>query len=103
MKNMIYFFMMLNLTLAQAYPGRPVSVNPRISYFTNQVWIDIYNHTQVDIDCRGSVHIRTERSSQTEYFNETIYRLSSRNRTYYLRDFRERVNYAYHSINCYER
>ncbi len=84
-------------------PGDPVYLRPRIWNSFNQVQVEIWNTTNVDVECRGSVTIQGQRSIQTEYYWEIIYRGMSRNRTYWLRDFQDRVVFTNDFINCYER
>ncbi len=85
-------------------PGDYVNVRARVWSFNNQVQVDVWNSTQVDIECRGMVNIRTQNGqTQTEYYWETIYRGQTRTRTFWLRDFNDRVTSAFDSINCYER
>jgi hypothetical protein len=103
MKFLLLSFLCLNSFAAFSYPGRPVFLNPRVSGFGNMASVNIYNHTDVDVECRGTVLIHTERSSEPHYYWETIYRKMSSYRTLYLRDFRERIQYTSHSISCSER
>ena len=84
-------------------PGDPVHLRPRIWNFGNQVQVEVWNTTNVDVECRGTVTIRGQRSMQTEYYWETIYRGMNRVRTYWLRDFQDRVIFTNDFINCYER
>ncbi len=96
------------LTATSAYamtdaPGDPVYVRPRIWNFGNQVQVEVWNTTEVDIVCRGSVTIRTQRGAyQIEYFYETIYRGMTGRQTYWIRDFQDRVAFTTEFINCYE-
>lgn len=80
------------------------SVIPRIWHFNNSVQVDVWNTTDADIDCSGSVRIQAQ-SGRTQYesYWETIYRGMSRTRTYRLHDFNDRVVSASHSIYCRER
>lgn len=84
-------------------PGDIVNVRPRLYQYSNQVQVDVWNTTDTDIECRGTINIQGERNFQTEYYWETIYRGMSRTRTYWLRDFNDRVRFATEFINCYER
>lgn len=101
----IFIILMFVALSAQAFenPGDMVNVRPRIWNFGNQVQVDVWNTTQTDIECRGSITIQGERNIQTEYYWETIYRGMSRTRTFMLRDFQDRVRFVNEFINCYER
>ena len=99
--------LMLIVTSAHASidnPGDPVYVRPRVWNFGNQVQVEVWNTTEVDIVCRGTVSIRTQRGAyQTEFFYETIYRGMTGRQTYWIRDFQDRVAFTTEFINCYER
>lgn len=85
-------------------PGDPVFITPRVWHFSNSVQVDVWNTTETDIECTGSVYIYTQDGrTQYEYYWETIYAGFSRNRTYYLRDFNDRITHASSSIRCRER
>lgn len=103
MKFLLLSFLCLSSLEAFSYPGRPVFLNPRVSGFGSSASVDIYNHTDVDVECRGTVWLRTERGSESHFYWETIYRKMSSYKTFYLRDFRERIQFTSHSINCSER
>lgn len=99
--------LVLLVTMSSAFaferPGDPVYIRPRIYNFGNQVQVDVWNTTNTDIECRGSVTLHGQRNIQTEYYWETIYRGMSRTRTYWLRDFNDRVTFTNEFIQCYER
>ncbi len=103
MKFLLLSFLCFVSLSAFSYPGRPVFLNPRVSGFGNSASVDIYNHTDVDVECRGTIHLQTARSSESHYYWETIYRKMSSYRSFYLRDFRERIQFTSHTINCSER
>jgi hypothetical protein len=94
------------ISLAHAFdrPGDPAYIRPRIWNFSNQVQVEIWNTTDTDIECRGTISIQSERGRyQSEYYWETIYRGMSRTRNFWLRDFNDRVRFVNEFINCYER
>ncbi|MBY0517620.1 MAG: hypothetical protein K2P81_11960 [Bacteriovoracaceae bacterium] len=103
MKMIIAAIIALSAFSALARPGDRVNVRPRLWNFGNQVQVEIWNTTQVDIECRGTISISGQRSMQSEYYWETIYRGMSQTRTYWLRDFQDRVIFSNEFINCYER
>lgn len=103
MKFLLLSLLSVSSLSAFSYPGQPVFLNPRVSGFGTSASVDIYNHTDVDVECRGSLILRTSRSSESHYYWETIYRKMSSYRTFHVRGFRERIQYTSHSINCYER
>ena len=104
MKWLLALMVTTSAALAQVEnPGDPVYLRPRLWNFNNQVQVEIWNTTQTDVECRGSIHIQGQRSMQTEYYWEIIYRGMSRSRTFWLRDFQDRVMFTNEFINCYER
>ncbi len=103
MKFLLLSFLCLMSLAAFSYPGRPVFLNPRVSGFGNMASVDIYNHTDADVECRGTIMLHTERSPETHFYWETIYRKMNSFRTIYLRDFREKIRFTTHTISCTER
>lgn len=103
MKFLLLSLLSVSSLSAYSYPGRPVFLNPRVSGFGNSASVDIYNHTDVDVECRGNVMLRTSRTSESHFYWETVYRKMSSYRTFYLRDFSERIQFTNHTINCSER
>ncbi len=86
-----------------AEPGDPVHLRPQVWRFGSSVQIEVHNHTDTDVTCRGTVHIHTRRGRfQSEYFSENIYRGQTRRATYRLWDLRDEVTYASEFINCRE-
>jgi hypothetical protein len=103
MKLIIVALMALSSLSAVARPGDAVNVRARLWNFGNQVQVEVWNNTQVDIECRGTVTITGQRSIQSEYYWETIYRGMNNTRIYWLRDFQDRVVFSNDFINCFER
>jgi hypothetical protein len=104
MKWLIGLLFSVSLVHAFERPGDLVQIRPRIWNFSNQVQVEIWNTTETDIECRGTISIQSERGGyQSEYYWETIYRGMSRSRTFWLRDFNDRVRFVNEFINCYER
>lgn len=100
------FFVCLMVTtwVCAADPGDPVTVRAQVWNLFNSVQVEVRNPTDVDIDCRGSIHIHTQRGRfQVEHYSSTIYRRSNSTQTYRLWDFQDRVVYATDFITCRER
>jgi hypothetical protein len=104
MKWILVLLVTMSSAVAFDNPGDPVYLRARVWNMGSQVQVEVWNTTDVDVDCRGSVTIRTERGNyQTEYFYATIYRGMTGRQTYWLRDFRDRATYTTEFINCRER
>lgn len=106
MKCLVAITVLLQLSSAWALsdPGDPVHLFPRIWRMSNAVQVDVWNTSEVDVDCSGNIIIFTRSGrTQTEYYWETIYRGMSRNRYYHLRDFRDQVTSVHDYIRCRER
>ena len=106
MRCLVWITLLLQLGTAWAIndPGDPVYLSPRVWAIGNSVQIDIWNTTDTDVECSGSVIIFTRSGrTQNEYYWETIYRGFSRNRTFRLWDYNDQVTTAHPYINCRER
>lgn len=94
----------LSLAVQAKDPGDRVSITPRVWNFSNMAQVDIWNTSEADIDCSGSIQMYTRSGrTQYEYYWETIYSGFSRTRSYYLRDYTDRITSVYHTIHCRER
>lgn len=93
----------VNSSLA-ADPGESLYINPRVWNLGSMAQVDVWNTSDVDVECSGSITMYTRSGrSQHEYYWETIYRGFSRTRSYYLRNFNDRITTVFHTIQCRER
>jgi hypothetical protein len=50
------------------------TIYPQVNIWGHGIDVRIYNTTDKDVHCSGTINIRTQRSYKTEFFNETVYR-----------------------------
>lgn len=81
--------------------SQSVYVNPVIFNMGNSAQVQIHNNTDSNIDCSGPVYLHTQKGGMeyNQYF-EYIRKGSFSMRTYYLRNFQDRVSFTTHSIFC---
>lgn len=81
-----------------------VTVFPRIINFGNAVQVQIYNSTEDDIHCSGSVTMHTQSNRiETNFFSDYIRsHQTAFSPMYYLMDHSDRISYANENINCYK-
>ena len=104
MKYLLWITLLLPLSTLWADPGDPVFLRPRIWNSFNSVEVDLWNTSDVDVECSGNVRIYTRSGrTQYEYYWEVIYRGFSNSKRYYLWDNSDQIMSAYDTINCRER
>ena len=95
--RLILFISLLMITVAQAQ-----SVYPNVFTTPNQVQVSIYNYTQKDINCSGTIYITTQSGKfETRYYYQRIYRGMSDFRTFPNFDYNDPFMHSHHSINCF--
>lgn len=100
----LFIFLMLGNAWALGDPGDPVNLSARIWRLGSSVQVEVWNTTEVDVVCSGSVTMYTRSGrTQTEYYWEVIYQGMSQSRYYRLWDYRDEVRTVFDTIQCRER
>ncbi len=76
-------------------------VYPRITVWPNGIDVRVWNHTDKDVRCSGSINIRTMTSFRTEYYSSVVYRGMTDYRRFNNWNPNDRYLSAHHSIYCY--
>lgn len=77
---------------------------PQVSNWGSSVEVSIWNHTDEDVRCSGSVYFSTsEGRSESHYYMSTVYKRSSDYERYYLftTTATERITSVNHTISCF--
>ncbi len=99
MKNL---FLALALTIsASAFAEKASIIFPRVYNTGSSVQVEIWNHTDKYVTCSGSIWMRTEKgNSYSEYYFDSIMPRFTSYRTFYSRDFQDRVVSVNNGIFC---
>lgn len=76
-------------------------VYPQITVWPNGIDVRVWNHTDKDVRCSGSINIRTMTSFRTEFYNSVVYRGMTDYRRFNNWNPADRYMSAHHSIYCY--
>jgi hypothetical protein len=76
-------------------------VYPQITVWPNGIDVRVWNHTDKDVRCSGSINIRTMTSFRTEFYNSVVYRGMTDYRRFNNWNPNDRYMSAHHSIYCY--
>lgn len=92
----------LALTMsASAFAEKVSSIWPRVYNNGSSVQVQIWNHTDQYVTCSGSIWMRTEKgNSYSEYLFDSVMPRFTAYRSFYARDFNDRIVSADHSIFC---
>ena len=77
-------------------------VYPQLTVWGHGVDLRIWNTTDKDLRCSGTINIRTQRGMfRTEFYNGIVYRGMTEYRHFSNWNMQDRYLHAYHSIHCY--
>lgn len=86
---------------APAFAEKASIVFPQVYNYGSSVEVQIWNHTDRYVTCSGSLWIRTEKgNSYSEYLFDHVMPRFSAYRSFYARDFNDRIQSVRHSIFC---
>lgn len=81
--------------------AKPTMVFPSVFTFPSQVQVQVFNNSNQDVWCTGSLFIRKQSGqTQTEFYSERVYRGMSSNRYFYNRNFNDRFVNTTNTIYC---
>lgn len=91
----------LALFVSTSVFAQSVYVHPVIFNMGNSAQVQIQNNTDSNIDCSGPVYLHTQKGGmEYNHYFEFIRKGSFSMRTYYLRNFQDRLSFTTHSIYC---
>ncbi len=99
MKNLM---IALLLTISTSVFAEKVSIIfPQVYNTGSSVQVQVWNHTDRYVTCSGSIWMRTEKGQNySEYYFDSIMPRFTAYRSFYSRDFSDRIVSVNHSIFC---
>lgn len=92
----------LMLTSVSVFSAPESYVYPQITVWPNGVDVRVYNRTDKDVRCSGSISIWTRSGRfKTEFYSATIYKGMSDYRHFNNWDHQDPYRNGHHSIRCY--
>lgn len=93
----------LALTIsASAFAEKASVIFPQVYNYGSSVQVQIWNHTDKYVTCSGSIWMRTEKGvSYSEYLFDSVMPRFSAYRSFYARDYNDRIQSVNHSIFCH--
>lgn len=77
------------------------AVFPRVYNFGSNIQIEVWNNTDQNVYCSGTIYTTTRSGRRdTHFYSEMIYARSTRYRNIYNRDMRDRFVSVFDSIFC---
>lgn len=96
------FMVALALTIsASAFAEKASVIFPHVYNYGSSVQVQIWNHTDKYVSCSGPLWMTTEKGvSYSEYLFDSIMPRMTAYRSFYSRDFNDRIRNVSHSIFC---
>ena len=81
--------------------AQSVYVYPTVFNMGNSAQVQIHNTTDSNIDCSGPVYLHTQKGGmEYNFYMDFIRKGSFSMRTFYIRNFQDRISFVNHSIFC---
>lgn len=78
-----------------------VNVYPSVFNFGNQAQVQIFNRSEVNVDCSGWLYLNTQLGRmESHYFSARVPKGFSTMRSFYLMNFQDRITFTHNSIYC---
>lgn len=75
---------------------------PNVYNYGTQVQVQVWNHGDRQVNCNGTLWMRTmSGKSYTEYYSDFVFARGSSFRTFYARDYKDRISNVTHNIFCF--